>query len=308
MKNKKDEITNVFYHYCSVETFFNIINNNSFWLSDISKSNDSKELSWIKERGYEYLKQKMAMRTKALETLGSLNEVSLDTFNEAIEIIEHSISDETEKCWALCFSEKKDDLGQWRGYAQDASGIAIGIKRKYLEKLVGENKINPFDEKLHFRKVKYFEENETNTYFDMMFRVNDDLPSVSNEEFSTFIKNVVVSSLLFSPYHKNSYFKDESEWRLTFSMSCNELHRGKIPSVSKDYISSKYEYSLISGKLISHIELVFDNMPEAIESIWLGPKCSLSEQEVKLFLISKGYLKDIEDNSIEIRSSGATYR
>ncbi len=30
---------NVLYHYCSLDTFFNIIKNRSLWLSDISKSN-----------------------------------------------------------------------------------------------------------------------------------------------------------------------------------------------------------------------------------------------------------------------------
>ena len=35
-----DEIV---YHYCSVDTFFNIIRNSSMWLSDIAKSNDYQE-------------------------------------------------------------------------------------------------------------------------------------------------------------------------------------------------------------------------------------------------------------------------
>lgn len=33
----------VVYHYCSVDTFFNIIKNSSIWLSDIAKSNDYQE-------------------------------------------------------------------------------------------------------------------------------------------------------------------------------------------------------------------------------------------------------------------------
>ena len=30
----------ILYHYCSVDTFFNIIKNAKLWLSDIEKSND----------------------------------------------------------------------------------------------------------------------------------------------------------------------------------------------------------------------------------------------------------------------------
>ncbi len=33
----------VVYHYCCVDTFFNIIKNSSIWLSDIAKSNDYQE-------------------------------------------------------------------------------------------------------------------------------------------------------------------------------------------------------------------------------------------------------------------------
>lgn len=36
-------MSGVVYHYCSVDTFFNIIKNSSVWLSDISKSNDYQE-------------------------------------------------------------------------------------------------------------------------------------------------------------------------------------------------------------------------------------------------------------------------
>lgn len=38
----------ILYHYCSLETFQNIVENKSIWLSDVQKSNDSKELEWIK--------------------------------------------------------------------------------------------------------------------------------------------------------------------------------------------------------------------------------------------------------------------
>ena len=42
----------VVYHYCSVDTFFNIIKNSSMWLSDISKSNDYQECVRCREFVY----------------------------------------------------------------------------------------------------------------------------------------------------------------------------------------------------------------------------------------------------------------
>ena len=39
------------------------------------------------------------------------------------------------------FSESKDKLSQWRGYAQDGKGIAIGFNKDVLEEL---NQISKF--------------------------------------------------------------------------------------------------------------------------------------------------------------------
>ena len=45
--NKK---VSTLYHYCSLETFYNIMKNRSIWLSDVNKSNDSRELAWATEQ------------------------------------------------------------------------------------------------------------------------------------------------------------------------------------------------------------------------------------------------------------------
>ena len=42
------EIPKTIYHYCSLETFNSIITNKTLRLSDITKSNDSKELIYIR--------------------------------------------------------------------------------------------------------------------------------------------------------------------------------------------------------------------------------------------------------------------
>ena len=46
------------YHYCSLETFISIIRNSSIWLSDVKKSNDSKELIWLRQHYYNYILDK----------------------------------------------------------------------------------------------------------------------------------------------------------------------------------------------------------------------------------------------------------
>lgn len=38
---------NLLYHYCSLDTFLSIVQNRTIRLSDITKSNDAKELTWF---------------------------------------------------------------------------------------------------------------------------------------------------------------------------------------------------------------------------------------------------------------------
>ena len=35
----------ILYHYCSLDTFIHIIQDRTLWFSDVTKSNDSRELS-----------------------------------------------------------------------------------------------------------------------------------------------------------------------------------------------------------------------------------------------------------------------
>ena len=43
------------YHYCSLETFKSIMEKSTVWLSDIRKSNDSKEMLWAKNQCSQFL-------------------------------------------------------------------------------------------------------------------------------------------------------------------------------------------------------------------------------------------------------------
>ena len=54
------------------------------------------------------------------------------------------------KTFCVCFSGSKDKLSQWRGYAQDGKGIAIGFDKELLEEL---NQISEFH--IAFEKVIY---------------------------------------------------------------------------------------------------------------------------------------------------------
>ena len=134
MCKSMDEIV---YHYCSVDTFFNIIRNSSMWLSDIAKSNDYQECIRCREFVNKGMEEYLRNDVEALKAWKTWYENGV-------------YSNFSMKTFCVCFSESKDKLSQWRGYAQDGKGIAIGFNKDVLEEL---NQISKFH--TAFGKVIY---------------------------------------------------------------------------------------------------------------------------------------------------------
>jgi hypothetical protein len=57
----------ILYHYCSVETFFNIVKGANLWLSDMAKSNDYQEFIVCREIVNERIKEYLKNDNKSLE-------------------------------------------------------------------------------------------------------------------------------------------------------------------------------------------------------------------------------------------------
>lgn len=114
MKNEKEEIV---YHYCSLEGFLSIIKNASLWISDISKSNDCIEGSYI----YNKIKSRIE---RELE----ITPEDLHAWKTGCKVNE--VADHLMLTYVACFSERKDCLSQWRDYADDGKGISIGFCKR----------------------------------------------------------------------------------------------------------------------------------------------------------------------------------
>lgn len=114
------------YHYCSVETFCKIITNKELWLTDVTKSNDSKEL----QIAYEKLKDEFDKRIKKCNK-NSDDKIPLIKCRELLDSFD--INDML--FHICCFSTKRDSLSQWTMYADNATGVAIGFKADELSNL-----------------------------------------------------------------------------------------------------------------------------------------------------------------------------
>lgn len=107
------------------------------WLSDIEKSNDYQECMVCREYVNKGIKEYLKNDKKAIKAWEEWYKVGIQTSFQA-------------RTFGVCFSESKDQLSQWRGYAQNGMGMAIGFDKNILDEL---NSINKYD--IAFGKVLY---------------------------------------------------------------------------------------------------------------------------------------------------------
>lgn len=304
------------YHYCSLDTFLNIIRSSSIWLSDIKKSNDSRELSWFRQQYYYYILKKynetankevksvceiilsIAPKDNFPDCPAWLLPVSGTTAQQAIDLF-NSL-----RVYAFCLTELSDSLGQWRGYANDGKGVAIGFSRKYFASLAGYGLLCPI---FNFMLGSVSYEDNFNNLFDKIF----DMCDISKT--SEFVVKNMTSITHAAAMYKHPSFKEEKEWRIIYAMddhftSNKILNFDKFDSVATDTYKKHFdtptiEYAVKDDRIVPHIEIGIKNLSNAINSITLGPKCNTTEGDIRHILVRFGL-----SDRIEIIHSDSSYQ
>jgi hypothetical protein len=112
----------VLYHYCPTDAFVSIVASHSIWLSSLSLANDTMEGKIVSN-----VISRLAERDK-------LDLVFIEHLQKMVGVFEQIYDG-----LGFCLSEDGDFLGQWRGYASDATGVSIGFSRHYIEWLAKES-------------------------------------------------------------------------------------------------------------------------------------------------------------------------
>lgn len=117
MKKKNNKI---YYHYCSVDTFYNILQTGTIRFGNPLNMNDSAEIIWLLEMVKDFVLKR-----------GGYNSI-LEDWN-LIENISKTLLQEMDCPYIFCLSKEKDVLSQWRSYANDGKGVAIGFNVDFIE-------------------------------------------------------------------------------------------------------------------------------------------------------------------------------
>ena len=309
----------VLYHYASMEKGTSILKHKNIRLSDITKSNDVKEMSiffpdlfdemlknYDEHNGFSY----------KFEYKGKGNRQAFGLFvNELKKKIEKEFEDGSIATFALCLSEEGDLLSQWRGYADDGKGICLGLNVEEILKFVGISSVSGFSlEKVEYLSKEQIDEWVKNVANQMLGIVEIILGAIeegniqyySAKEFDEDIFNTIYYNILSeveeSIKFKTEGFKEEKEWRFFIKNSLNkdDIKGKKITSIgtlgegarrkTSKYVADNVEFNIKQNDMVPFVSLKFEKFHNnLINQVICGPNNKIREKDLELFLRKYGY-------------------
>ncbi len=300
----------IVYHYCSLETFYNIINNSTIRLSNIIKSNDFEEMTYILPKVIEICDNLLYKYNARLSDDFILED------NFVKNLFESSFNELSLNCYVICFSEKNDLLSQWRGYANDACGVSIGFNTDCFFPLAKNVQSN-----YNFSQVYYSIEKARKQISQYINEKVGDKWSEDDRINSLNIinttRNLCLIMLYNAVFYKNPNFAEETEWRLVYYPFGN-IRGAKIktdyidrmsetfsPSKEGGFLRNSMSFRLAKDKIISYYDLDFSDIKRNfIREIIIGSKADINDLDLQLFLYKQGY----NPLNIEISKSKIPYR
>lgn len=285
------------YHYCSNDAFLKILSNRELWLSDLTLSNDSMEGAWVREVLLEECRRR---------------EVSphiISAFADRFDRMHKTFS-----ALGFCLSERGDLLSQWRGYADNGAGIAIGFDRKRLTEIARRTA----DGGIKIYKIIYNNKEQIKllrkdidalsamarsgrSILQFVGRDHDEyiydengniLSGRLNQALDFFLITIMNSFYIV----KNTAFVEEREHRLMFQAVKND--NGLLNSYPIDMLN----YRSSGDKIVPYFSFKLGDKLNCISDIILGPRNKTPKSVIDAALSRFGL------PNVDIRRSAATYR
>ncbi len=299
----------VYYHYTSVSSLYNIISSKTFWLTNLKSSNDKKELSYslsqfkrdlneaIEMEDDEETKHRLSLAQKGFEQLPK-------------------ISMSRSEAYALSLCNKKDDLTHWDRYAGNCSGVAIAINVAALKVYYFRKNLFVFaNDLLPVKGIYYSEKDRQN---DILNNLREFLSIFNRKTEGTNNDDKrgehILPRYIYSTYYnirnyvKMDAFIDEDEIRLLFRPESIKSIESLIASVADCFSDKGYSIGLEYSQMIEEMGLekryfaLFKNGIRSyrklcLSEVWgnglipeiiLGPMCTQDKKELRAFLDSCG--------------------
>ena len=267
------------YHYCSLEKLNKIITSKELFLFNANSMNDRSETLWI----IQLINEELSKRK--------------EQFNEAdVKKLSTSFSLNRTYPYLSCFSSDSDLLSQWRAYADDGKGIAIGFNEEYL----GVPKRIPVNTAVVKDSVGYFDciYDENIQRKTINREIDASLLLIEQNEPKDWVLHKLAMQLIrLSVIFKNPTFSEEKEVRLIhvpMIMGDKENKTILMTSISDMYFLVKKD------KIVSYFKFNLKDMfnSKLIPEIILGPKNITNRIEFGTYLSVNNLTETIIRDSI----------
>lgn len=285
----------ILYHYCSNLAFHSILAQKKVRLSLLSMSNDSKEGQHIIDAAARVLPNSFKHKRDALEQL-----------QQVISLI---------SAIGFCLSADGDVLSQWRGYADNAQGVAIGFDFTAMDEAAEQDtndeiivRLTPilYDEHIlmqimepdlqpvieHFTKGK-MRKPLVDTILSPM---TDEEKEKETERYKKAIDELGYMLMKIANYAfmvKAPFFQEEKEWRIA----------ALLTNLGEALVLPNAQFQPSAEKLKPFRDFPLQGFPPSvIREIVLGPRNQTPNQVVRLYLDSQGF------QHVSVRRSVGSYR
>lgn len=277
MKSNQPDQSDLLWHYCTPETFFKIIKSQTLRFSSIMHSNDSMELQW------------------GIDLLGKVLE---GQFTSSFK----SFVKESYIPWlnqfgvlAACFSKKADLLSQWRGYAFNGEGFALGFSKRRLRTYL---------QGYAFKDVLYFEEDQIKQLKSRVVEFEKYFLNPDSDKDDQVLYSIAQDIAAF----KNTAFEEEKEFRIMIDYSTwfTSLYSGELlirgeqlKQIVDEEVKFVMKNNIPAPYADVRVPMGFNNV---LQEVMIGPKNNSSILDVKTFLYTSACER------VMVSKSKASYR
>lgn len=278
------------YHYTDDIGLKGIIESGQLWLSDIFSLSDPSELS-----------HGLSHAAKILNSKTENGPTDAKAFSEKFANFCKDGVQESAHYFVCSFSYDDDDLGQWRAYADNGHGYALGFDAQILVDVLVRNEADS-----DIRNIRTFPLAYDDTELVDINRqlIESTLPlislpstkALSSRQINNYLRDLSINLSLYSLeaalYFKHKAYENEKEFRFL------QISRSNIPAPNVKWRHQPYE-------LVKYIEFDWRSLrPGALKRIVVGP----AADQYKATRFVNDCLKAFHTGDVEVTRSEIPYR
>jgi hypothetical protein len=216
------------YHYCSADAGEKILTSGKLWCTDVFSLNDTSEIRHGVRIACELL-DTAARRA----VLGRVELFAREVIKELRDRVEESAN-----FFVCCLGIEGDDLTQWRAYADDGKGVALGFDAAELERTFlaeAPNNHSSFPLSYDNERMRCIQAQLVADTVKILYAAGD---VMTRDQLVRLCVRFSVNVIHCATFFKHEGFASESEYRLMQVFRADEavpdvLHRGVAASPTR---------------------------------------------------------------------------